>query len=352
MPPEIYYEAHLVSGLEELSLQEMRTGLGSSFHPLILPQPHSGVLRFHYPGDPRRLLQLKTILAVFSVQLFPVPRPKALLGHQNYQKLVEQLNTARALHPKRTFQTFYLAAAGSDSNLMVRLKHELAKTVGLKVSDDEGDLLLRLRRPRDSREGWEAVVRLSPRPLSVRSWRVCDHAGGLNASIAHAMITFTKPASGQVFLNPGCGSGTLLIERLSAGPAQLALGFDIDPTALACARENIQASPLRASIQVYPWDAAALPLPNQSVDAITSDLPFGHDVGSHAENESLYPQLLQEAARVAKPGAPFVLITHEVRLIARLLERSQDWNVEQVLPITIAGLHPRIYVLRRAALTR
>jgi tRNA (guanine6-N2)-methyltransferase len=351
MKNETYYEASIAEGLEAAGIRELNQRLGSQFKLLRARDPLPGVLQFQYSGEPGRLLELKTILAVFSVQLFPVPRPKALLGHQNYQMLVEQLNSARDLHPKRTFQTFYLAAAGSDSTLMVRLKYELAKTVGLKVSDDEGDLLLRLRRPRESREGWEAVVRLSPRPLSVRSWRVCDHAGGLNASIAHAMITFTRPASDQVFLNPGCGSGTLLIERLLTGPAKLALGFDIDPAALACARENIQASPLRASIQVYPWDASSLPLPDQSVDAIASDLPFGHDVGSHTENETLYPQLLREAARVAKPGAPFVLLTHEVRLIARLLEQSQDWSVEQMLPITIAGLHPRIYVLRRAALT-
>jgi len=70
-------------------------------------------------------------------------------------------------------------------------------------------------------------------------------------------------------------------------------------------------------------------------------------VGSHEHNVELYPELLAEAARVAKPGARCVLITHEVRLMEALMSESPVWDVEQVLRVALGGLYPRLFVLVR-----
>lgn len=345
MKGEFFYEASVIEGLETIGLKELRSVLGSRLKLLHPPQRWPGVLQFQYTGDPRKLFQLKTILAVFTVQQFSISRPKALLGHQNFQRLLGQINEVQRLYPKGSFRTLYLAAAGSDSSVMLRLKKELANAVGIMESDDEGDLLLRLRHPLDGREIWESLVRISPRPFATRKWRVCNYEGALNATVAHAMVLLTNPTPQDIYLNPACGSGTLLIERLSAAPVKFALGCDINPNAIQCANKNISATPHSRSVHVYPWDARFLPLPDHSVDALSSDFPFGHLIGSHAENKILYPMLLNEAARVAKPNARFVLITHEIRLMNGLLENSPDWKVDHVLPITLNGLHPRIYVL-------
>ena len=144
-----------------------------------------------------------------------------------------------------------------------------------------------------------------------------------------------------------CGSGTLLIERLACAPVKQAIGCDTSAEALACAQANIEASGYAASIALHDWDARALPLSEASVDALCADLPFGHLVGSHGQNVSLYPALMAEAARVARPGALFSLITHEVRLMETVLVRSAAWQVEGTFRLTLGGLHPRIFVLRR-----
>lgn len=347
MKDKTFYEASVIEGLEVVGLRELQHLLGSHLRMLHPPDMWPGVLQFQYTGDPRKFFQLKTILSVFFVQQFSISRPKAFLGHQNFQRLVEQIKAVQHLNPKENIQTFYLAAAGSDSSVMIRLKRELANAIGIPVSDDEGDLLLRLRRPLDGHAGWESLVRMSARPLSTRKWRVCDYEGALNATVAHAMALLTNPTPNDIYLNPACGSGTLLIERLSSAPVKEAIGCDIFSDALQCANKNIHASRYRSSIQVYPWDACYLPLPNQSVDVLSSDFPFGHLVGSHAENKILYPKLLKEAARVAKQNARFVLITHEIRMMKALLENSTEWTIDYVLPITLNGLHPRIYVLKR-----
>lgn len=346
-------EAEVAEGLEEIARDEIRARLGgrAALYRLAGDRPERGVVRFDYRGELRELLELRTVLAAHLVRHFPVPRPRALLGDEHFRALLAQLALVRALLPPDAYRTLYLSAAGSESSVLTRLKEELARATGLAPSAPEGDLQLRLRRAAHHTAGWEALVRLSPRPLGARPWRVCNLEGSLNATVARAMAIIGRPRPGDAYLNLACGSGTLLVERLLTAPARRAIGCDTSAAALDCARANLAAAGLplegRNAVELWAWDARATPLPERSVDALAADLPFGHLVGSHAENLELYPAILREAARLARPGAPFVLITHELRLTEGLLAGSADWTVEEVLRVGLGGLYPRIFTLRR-----
>lgn len=342
-----FFEAMVVDGLAFATADELKHRFGQQARLLHPPERFPGTIQFTFEGRPHHLLQLKTVLSLFWVEGFAEPRPRALLGHQNFERLLARIAAVRALAPKATFKTLYLAAAGSESSVLTRFTAEIASATGLTAMRDEGDLLIRLRRPLDGSEGWEAAVRMAPRPLSVRSWRVCDWPGALNAAVARSMIQISLPRADDIFLNIGCGSGTLLVERAASAPSRLLIGCDTDQAALACARANIQASQQAGRIRLENWDFRELPLSTGSVDVVCSDLPFGHDVGSHQENLALYPRLLEEAARVAHPDARGLFLTHEVHLMTELLETSQAWETMHVIPLTLAGLHPRIYHLRR-----
>lgn len=344
---EAFYEIAAVEGLEPVAAHELNHRFKDQIRLFSEVSPFTGTVQFAYGGSPHNLLSLKTVLSVFWVMRFPVPRPKALLGHQNLAALLGRIDEVRKLWPKNAFKTLHLAAAGTETPVMQRVGEEIAARAGLNLTGDEGDLLIRIRRPLDGSPGWETAIRMSPRPLSVRPWRVCDWKGALNSAVAQAMVQFTRPRAEDVFLNIACGSATLLVERVASSPARLAIGCDTDRLALACARQNIQASKQGARITLADWDAGSLPLAGQSVDVICSDLPFGHDVGSHQENLALYPALLREAARVARAGARCVLLTHEIRLMSSLLDTSPDWAVDQVIQLSLTGLHPRIYILKK-----
>lgn len=344
-------EADVAEGLEDILRQEIRAKLGGRVTLQEPPadQRQAGVVRFTFSGDLRALLGLKTAQAVYLTRRFDVPRPKALLGDEHFRAVLALIALARGAQPEG-WRSLYLSAAGSDSAVMTRLKRELSQQVNLPVAETEGDLLIRVRPARaEGRQagGWEVLVRLTPRPLATRAWRVCNFEGALNAAVAHAMALLTRPSAQDVFVNLACGSGSLLIERLACGPARLAIGCDISPAALDCAQRNLAASGFRAAL--WQCDAQALPLAAGSVDALCADLPFGHLVGSHAQNVALYPRILDEAARVARPGARFALITHEVRLMESLLGANKAWMMERALRVELGGLHPRIFVLRRAA---
>jgi SAM-dependent methyltransferase len=342
-PPARRVELVIPEGLELLARRELRRLVpGARLETAGAP----GVIAMGYGGELRPLLGLRSVTSAYLVHAFPVPRPKALLGDEQFRAAVAACEAAMRLHPAGSFRTLFLSAAGADSAVLGRLKQELAARLGLEVGAEDGDLLLRLRRGADG-AGWELLVRLSPRPLATRSWRVCNLEGALNGPVAHAMAALTEPAPGDRYLNIGCGSGTLLVERLLLGPARRAIGCDTSAAALACAAANLEAAGLAGRCELQQWDARSLPLADGAADVITADLPFGHLVGSHAENLALYPALLAEAARVARPGARAALLTHEVRLMEGLLAESPAWEIASVTRVDVGGLYPRIFLLRR-----
>lgn len=344
--PEIaYYEAEVAAGLEDIASTELTALRGLQL--LSAKKQVPGTVKFVYTGKPQKLLAFRSVIAVYSVQQHPVPRPKALLGHQYFHALLRQIREAIALNPAYPVKTLAINAAGSDSPVMLRLKQELAAHLGLQPAEDLGDCLIRIRQ-NAAKTAWETLVRLSPRPLSARPWRVRDMPGALNATVAYAMITLSRPLPTDVCLNIGCGSGTILIERWRHTAAQHYIGCDIDAAALQFAQINSSAAKAGLSLQFLRADGRCLPLPEHSIDRFYADLPFGQLVGTHEENQNLYPALLAETARTAKPNATFTIITHEIRLMEQVLEQQTAWHTEHVRMVTLRGLHPRIFVLVRS----
>ncbi len=337
------YLCEVTEGLEFVSEAELQR-IGAQ---VVSQKP--GEISFRYSGDAKNLLRLKTVQSVSLVQAFDVPRPRALLSNEYLPLILQQIEVVRRLSPRDAYRSFFVAAAGSETAIMQRIKEAIATQTGLKLSDEkarDGDLWVRIR---PSRAGeWEIIVRLAARPLVTRAWRVCNLEGALNAATAHAMVLLTKPQSNDLFVNLGCGSGTLLIERLTYGGCRLAIGIDRNAGNLGCTRSNVEASGYADQIDLQRADMIRLPLRAASVDALCADLPFGQLSGTHRENEWLYPVMLGEAARVARPGARFVLITHEIKLMEAVLRQTTDWSLEQAIRVNLRGLHPRIYVLERA----
>lgn len=335
------FEAEVLPGLEQLAADDIRARAGHANQNVIA---RNGAVTFTYTGALSQLNTLKIATAIYGSIQFPVPRPKALLGHEHLTRLVKtcQFVLDSAQLP---FASVGLDAAGDDSSVMQRLLQEIAEALGLESSENRGDLNLRIRRPRMG-EGWEVLIRLTPRPLATRDWRVVNLKGAVFAPIAYAMAGLTRPSISDRVLNLCCGSGTLLIERAAHGQVARLEGVDTSPEALDAAFQNLEAAGISAKL--LEEDARQLPYESGAFNVLLADLPFGHWVGSHQDNLTLYPAILSEAARVASAGACFVILTHEKRLLSKLLSEQTAWQAEKTLSLNQNGLHPEITVLRRA----
>lgn len=302
------------------------------------------------------LMRSRLAVAAHAALTFDVSRPRGLLSPNHTKRIVDAVADLKRLHPKRSFTGFRISAAGQGSEDFQRLVASLADGTGLVHDQEGGELSLRFRRSRFAATGWEVLVRLTPRPLSTRAWRVFNYPGAVNATIAAAMVELTDPAPSDRFLNLLSGSGTLLIERLALGAPERLVGVEIDDEVIAGAHANLRAARLKGRVEVVRGDATTLDaidgvdFGDATFDTLCADLPWGTLVGTHDGNATLYPRLLAEAARVAAPGARFVVLTHEVRLFEQLLDDraiAAAWALEREVRVFQKGHHPRLYRLRR-----
>ena len=349
-PTDRRYEVELITGLERFVDDELAETLGKRAYRLA-GYPKEGRMSFRYPGPVEGLMALRSAVAVHLVERFDIPRPKALLGHQHFSRLVTAIRTAIGLHPAGTFKTFRVSAAGTESTTMRRLRSEIGAAIRLDEQTDEAHLNLSVRRS-VSGGGWEALVRLTPMPLSARAWRVCNRPDALNATVAHAMIALPDHSETDRFLNIGCGSGTLLVERLAAGPAASVIGLDLDPEAISCSERNLSAAGVRREVDLILGDIHSPPLPDAPFDTAVADLPFGLLANTDAGLDKLYEAALRETARLVVQGGAFTVITARRRLFEDTLARHTDrWRRTAEVPLRISFhrgyIAPSIYLLRR-----
>ena len=310
-----------------------------------------GVSHFNTTVSIRRFDEFRTAVAVHRVEEFAVPGPRALLGHQHLTRLLAAIQSVLDARTGAAFQTFRIAAAGAGSRVFMRLRQEIADATGLQQAEGAAHLQISVRRSTAEEEGWQALIRTSPMPLSARRWRVCDMPGALNGAVASAMVSLTGTRPTERMLNLCCGSGTLVIERLGMGAATSVTGVDISASALQCADANLRAAGHRSSVSLVQADCARLPIPDASVDTINADLPYGMLRNDSGDIASLYHSALAESARVAAAEASMVLITTRRRALLAALAGVPSWNLLTEIPISIPHsrgyITPQIYLLRR-----
>lgn len=167
----------------------------------------------------------------------------------------------------------------------------------------------------------------------------------LDWRVARAMVMASKPHPHDVFVDPTCGSGTLLLDRMAWGPYKKLIGGDQDSEAIHIARKNLARA---KNVQLVKWDATSMGLEDDSVTVVMANLPFGRRVGNHEANVYLYPKLVKEMMRVLCVGGRAVLLTQEVNLLMESLKPYQNQlAIESNLAVKMGGLVPHIICLKK-----
>jgi tRNA G10 N-methylase Trm11 len=138
-----------------------------------------------------------------------------------------------------------------------------------------------------------------------------------------------------LLLDPCCGSGTILAEALAAG--WQVRGTDIDPDAVTTARHNVR----QAEIEV--GDARDTGLPDGSVSAVVSNLPFGQQYTVDESMDHWLRAVLGEAARVTVPGGRIVLLAPT---IPRTVVPS-TLSVTERHPLRLLGTRTTLWIYTR-----
>jgi len=148
-----------------------------------------------------------------------------------------------------------------------------------------------------------AGLRLTDVRMRQHGGRAVERAGALRPALAAAMVDLAGRPPG-VLLDPCCGSGTILAEAVAAGWS--ATGLDIDPSAVAIARDNVA----RASVAV--GDVRTMDFPDASAAGCVTNLPFGRQHRVPGEMNAWLRAALRQIARVTRPGGHVVLLAPQV----------------------------------------
>ena len=310
------------------------------------------------PAGPERLRSLRTVFRWFCYvgRITDIPADGA--GPARLSRSAESMNWNEAVDRWRDWRRetgepvndpphFRVTASrfGAHDYTSVDLMRELGAMliarygwpVRLKQPDLEVDVQL---------HDGEALLGIVLTPRSQhhdRNWTAGPT--GLKAPIAAAVARLLAPQPGEQIVDPLCGSGALPIETAVREPRAIVRAGDQEAALIDMARRN--AAQVGASIQASVWDARHLPLADDSVDAIITDLPFGVRVGSHTKNRHLYPALMREFTRILRPGGRAVILTLERRLFQRLVDRDRQWTLCEQRRVTYGGIDPSVYLLKR-----
>lgn len=192
----------------------------------------------------------------------------------------------------------------------------------------------------------EAIIglRLTDRTMRHRSDKAVNLPGSLRPTLAAAMISLAKSNDDDIFLDPMCGAGTLLLERAREGRYKELLGGDIRQDAVAATFDNLGSryKPWR----VRKWDATRLPIDDSSVTQVVTNPPWGRQIGSKTELGSLYRGVFAELDRVSQPGASIVILTSEWDTFKTALASQQSLvTTYQIRRVHVLGRIADIFVM-------
>lgn len=153
--------------------------------------------------------------------------------------------------------------------------------------------------------------------------------GVIMPKFARALVNLSGIKDKELFLDPFCGTGGILIEAGLIG-ARL-IGIDVQEKMVRGAEENLDAYGLNGDLII--GDASKIPLQDNSVDAIVTDMPYGRSSlisGSGyftAESragflKNLYQNALNEIHRVLKARGKVVVISNS----ASIYSLSREYN--------------------------
>jgi 23S rRNA G2445 N2-methylase RlmL len=190
-------------------------------------------------------------------------------------------------------------------------------------------------------------LRLSDQTMRHRTYKQEHLPASLRPTVAAAMVRLGAARVGQAVLDPMCGAGTILAEQLALGKFQ-ALGGDRELTAVRAASANLRRL---GSVFLARWDATRLPLPDQSIDRILSNPPFGKQLGRPAEIGPLYRRMVPEYDRVLRPGGRAVLLVAELAAL-RTAVAKVPWKKQCEVRVRVLGQPAALTVWQKASRER
>jgi tRNA (guanine6-N2)-methyltransferase len=312
-------------------------------------------VEFPFGGDVERLLQLRVPGNVFLLlDRFTIGRKRPDLA-----RLADHLHAL----PMQPWEQA-LAAAGAtdlaDAAISVQVSRKgdhnyrymdieevacdtLATVCDRRATLDDALMEMRIRIVDDE---CRIMGRVTPRPLSHRSWKARHMPAETDPCLAAAMVRLSTPKHSDVFLDPFCGTGTIAIERALTMPAKRILAGDIKPKCIGWAEKNIENA--EVAVELNEWDAFALPLEDRIITRLVTNPPQSNPADGRPWAHDTFTELLRECLRVTEYGGRHVWLLRDEGPIRTALDQLPNAHFDTRMLLEWKGRPCTAYVIEKS----
>lgn len=336
--PKLKIKLSFITGLREVVLNEINKY--QNFH-IIGEEADSFYLDF--VQDFTEIKCLRSVARAFVVVQDSKYNPFYISNHKS---ILGDLASLVLSGNENKFKSFKITCAGSDSSEVRGIAKYIQETYGL-MEKENADMKIHIIKPG---EIWEIGIQITPRPLSVRDYKVRNMSGAMDPTVAYAVNSFCELEKVKSYLNVFSGSATLLIEAAQCYPnLERLVGFDNDKKHLSLAIQNIKKAELIKTIQLKEGDIFDKPDLGK-FDVITSDLPFGMSISKDEDLEKLYRCFVEYCGGVLYKDGKLVVYTSEHEILKDIFLESK-FEIVKTLDLKFmtsvnAYLRPKIFVCR------
>lgn len=349
--------AHTLPGVEEIAWLEIRDRLSpTQFVETLFIKDEAGIVVFDYGGNLQNLMQLRTTENVFVQAgfLLKLMRRRSDLG-QIHDMVAQAEAFGWAAKEVMRFRAFHQPPSYRIVTRQVGKHPYKIRDVNQAVL---AGLAKRLPSWRPEAHGGQVEIevnllgskvlmgmRLSDTMMAKRYQRHTTMQPALRPSLAAALVQLTNPQLDDVFVDPLCGSGTILRERQGFGEYGQLLGGDILHEQGRITWKNNRdwlRRRMPKNLTVLRWDAGYLPLVSGSVDAMATQLPGRQ--GSAGDLTHLYATFFAEVARVLKGNGRAVFLSSEYDLVKEGMRLVPTLTIETGYSVLADGQWQRVYI--------
>jgi len=184
--------------------------------------------------------------------------------------------------------------------------------------------------------------RLSDNKMRYRGKEPILREGALRPTIAAALVSQANPQSGELIVDPMCGTGTILLEGILRNNKAQYIGGDISNEAVELARSRIK----NDNVRIENWDARNLPFERETIDCFICNLPFGKKYSTDKENPTLYKSLLINWIEKLKSDGRMILLTSDSYAIESTLNSlGLGWNID--FKVKVLGTWSKVYSVQK-----
>jgi predicted RNA methylase len=212
-------------------------------------------------------------------------------------------------------RTFVLRSFGPDDPAAIPadarhgIEALIARATGMRPDSGRPEREYRLQERSDG-----ATLFLEKAAIAGEAGREGDRAGELPSTTCRLLAEMTSPWPDDVFLDPFCGYGGIVLERALAGPYRFAFASDADAGKVAAVKAALSAKAFEKRRRtIFPKVRDALDASGFDagfVTAIATDPPWGlYEAGMGGEEaDTLLRAFLAEAGRLLAAGGRLVLL--------------------------------------------